>query len=342
MRDPLRAPPAAAQAAARHEPLEGLRPEWDELLAGSQADGPFLTWEWIEAWTRHLLPGGEPGALAVRRGGRLIGVAPLMPETRRAWGLLEVPGLKFLGTGIAGPDYLDVIALRGLEPQVAGAVASAVAGDAGWLEMGQVREGPAVADGVAGLLARRGWTVAGRTLNVCPYIPLEGSSWESYLADLGREHRYGIHRKLRRLDRTFAVSLRIAASHDERRQALRHLLDLHGKRWETRGGSDAFGGRALEDFHEEFTRRALDRGWLRLLTLSLDGMPAASLYGLSYKGIFYFYQSGLEPRFARHSTGLVIMAHAIQAALKEGAREFDMLHGAESYKFHWARRTRAI
>jgi CelD/BcsL family acetyltransferase involved in cellulose biosynthesis len=29
------------------------------------------------------------------------------------------------------------------------------------------------------------------------------------------------------------------------------------------------------------------------------------------------------------------MAHTIQEAIKEGAREFDLLRGVESYKFSW-------
>jgi CelD/BcsL family acetyltransferase involved in cellulose biosynthesis len=36
------------------------------------------------------------------------------------------------------------------------------------------------------------------------------------------------------------------------------------------------------------------------------------------------------------------MALTVQAALDEGAREFDMLWGVEPYKFLWAREARAL
>jgi CelD/BcsL family acetyltransferase involved in cellulose biosynthesis len=87
---------------------------------------------------------------------------------------------------------------------------------------------------------------------------------------------------------------------------------------------------------------ALERGWLRLYVLRLDGRPAASLYGFKYGPVFYFYQSGLDPSFEKQSVGLVIMGLAIQKAIEEGAEEYDFLHGGESYKFLWARGTREL
>jgi len=80
---------------------------------------------------------------------------------------------------------------------------------------------------------------------------------------------------------------------------------------------------------------ALARGWLRLFVLRLDGKPAASLYGFRYGGVFYFYQSGFDPAYAKHSVGLATMALSIKAAIEEGAEEYDLLRGDEDYKFHW-------
>ncbi len=53
------------------------------------------------------------------------------------------------------------------------------------------------------------------------------------------------------------------------------------------------------------SRLALDRRWLRLFVLRLDGVPVAALYGFLYQRVFYFYQSGYDPRYSKHSVGLV-------------------------------------
>jgi len=45
---------------------------------------------------------------------------------------------------------------------------------------------------------------------------------------------------------------------------------------------------------------------------------------------FYFYQSGFDPTYERSSVGLITMGLSIQAALEEGACEYDLLHGEGS------------
>ena len=128
----------------------------------------------------------------------------------------------------------------------------------------------------------------------------------------------------------------------ERREALEALVALHTRRWQERGGSEAFGSPRLLAFYDEASRLALQRDWLRLFILRLDGKPAAVLHGYRYGPKFYFYQSGFDPSFAKESVGLVTMGLTIRHALEEGATEYDLLHGAEPYKFHWADRVHEL
>jgi CelD/BcsL family acetyltransferase involved in cellulose biosynthesis len=48
------------------------------------------------------------------------------------------------------------------------------------------------------------------------------------------------------------------------------------------------------------------------------------------------YLSGLDPSAEFCSPGVLILHHAIEQAIREGAREFDMLRGTESYKYDWS------
>jgi CelD/BcsL family acetyltransferase involved in cellulose biosynthesis len=323
------------------EQMERLRPEWDDLLADSDSSTIFLTWEWLSAWADLLLP-GQMALLVAREGRRLIGLAPLVQERGRLLGILPFSRLRFLATGTVGSDYLDAVLRRGHEEAAAAILADQVAARNATFEMGQLRPEAAGADRLARRLASHGWSVSERAINVCPFIPLAGMTWEGYLAGLGSEHRYNVKRRLRNLHRDFRVDFQIAADEAARIEALEHLMALHRQRWSARGWSDALGDPAVDRFHQVATRRFLQRGWLRLFTLRLNGEPAAALYGFRHGPIFSFYQSGLDPRFSRHSVGLVLMALCIQEALKEGASEFDMLHGGEEYKFLWAKRTRPL
>lgn len=312
-----------------------LRQEWDDLLATSPANCLFLTWEWLYTWWKHLGGRRRLHLFLVRNRGELAGIAPLAQRPPILRRLLPFPALEFLGTGTVGSDHLDVIAGSGKEHPVSEALASAWDGTSLALELAQVNRTASLAAALVHRLEHRGWAFRDSATELCPVIDLAGHSWESYVGTLGSAHRYNFQRRLRNLEKRFKTRLELAHTEAERRLALETLVALHTHRWDARGGSDAFGSRALLSFHDEVTQLALERGWLRLFVLRLDGKPAAALLGYRYGQTFSFYQSGFDPAFAKDSVGLVMMGLAIRWAIEEGATEYDFLHGAEPYKFHW-------
>jgi CelD/BcsL family acetyltransferase involved in cellulose biosynthesis len=326
----------------RPEEFVALRGEWTELLDDSAANTLFLTWEWLHTWWTHLGGDRRLSLITVRSAGRLLAIAPLAQHSWRPSALQFVPQLELLGSGDVGSDYLDLIVRRGAEPAVAAALGEELVARRALVQLPQLANGHSVAAGVASLLQRRGWQLRIARTDVCPYIALEGHTFDSYLATLGSSHRYNFRRRLRQLQRGFDVQFRCITTEEDRREALATLVSLHNGRWTPRGGSTAFYEPDLLAFHDELGRLTLDRGWLRLFVLSLDGRPAAALYGFAYRGKFYFYQAGFDPACARYSVGLVTMGLSIEQAVAEGLSEYDLLHGDEQYKFLWARASHAI
>jgi CelD/BcsL family acetyltransferase involved in cellulose biosynthesis len=320
--------------------LERLRGEWDALLAASRSDSLFLTPEWLLTWWRHLGGGRRPALYAVRCGDRLAALAPLAAASGRR--LPPAPALGFLGTGAVGSDDLDVVVRAGAEHAALAALADHLDRERRLVELAQLPRVGSAAALLAGLLERRGWRALERVTGVCPWIDLADRSWEDYLAGLGASHRANFRRRLRKLERRFDLRFEQVADPGRLGPAFDAFLRLHLARWDGRGGSDALGDPAVAGFHRELTRRALERGWLRLYLLHLDGRPAAALYGFLYRGRFLFYQSGFDPAFAAWGVGLVTMGLAIRAAIADGARAYDLLHGAEPYKFLWASRSREL
>jgi CelD/BcsL family acetyltransferase involved in cellulose biosynthesis len=323
------------------EGFRALEPEWNALLAKSRADCVFLTWEWLFTWWKHFHPGRELAIIAVRDGAELVGIAPFMLRTSRFAGL-SFRSFEFLGNSTVGSDYLDVIVDERRRLDVLRALGDHLDGAGVRLDLAQLARGDADALTMAAALARAGWRRIEMQTHVCPFIELRGQTWPSYLETLGRAHRANLRRRLRQTGGKFQVTFTRAETADERRGALRALIRLHLARWRERGVSEAFATPALVAFHDEITQRALERGWLRLYVLALDAVPVASLYGLRYGRVFSFYQSGFDPAFAKWSVGLITMGLAIEQAIAEGAEEYDLLHGDESYKFLWAREQRQL
>jgi len=339
----MRAAPPATGPGLRVEAVDTnwgltmLRPQWNALLRASAADGPFLTWEWIHAWWTHLAGDSALRILAVREGDDLIAVAPfrVVPHPMPWFSSIE-----FLATGHAGSDYLDLVVRDGREDEAVRAIADFLETQRMTLRLDHLPE-DSLGARLAGRLSDEGWVSSSTPDGVCPRIPLTGHTWDSYLATLGSAHRANVRRRLRGIEQQL-TRFELVTSDTVRARALEALAGFHQQRFKEQGGSSAFFTPAVRAFQEEATRRALDRGWLRMYVLWLNGEMAAVMYGFFYNRQFYFYQHGFDDRHSRHSIGLVLMALTIRAAIDEGAEAFDLLWGTEGYKSLWARDARTL
>lgn len=322
--------------------FEALETEWRELLADSAADPLFLSWEWLFAWWCHLGAGRRLRIVAVRDCARLIAVAPLVVRARALRRLQPFETLEFLGTGTAGSDYLDLIVRRGYEAPALREFHRHFDDSATNLEFSHTAADDSLSAQLAQRLGRAGWAHVAETIETCPVIDLAGHDWQSYLETLGSSHRYNVRRRFRKLEKTFDACFEVATDEAQRAAFFADLVRLHHLRRDTLGGSDGLEGESMIAFHDAFTRLAQARGWLRLYRLSLDGAAVASVYGFQLGAQFYFYQSGFDPAFGKFSVGLLVLAHSIRAAIEEGASTYDLLHGNESYKYHWASSERSL
>ena len=182
-----------------------LENEWNTLLQSSDSDCLFLTWDWLFTWWKHLADGKRLSILALRSGADLVALAPLCASAPVLSRGQILPALQFVGAGSVGSDYLDIIAQPGYESTAAHAFANKMDEHRLPLQLTQLRRGEAASYRAARALDRKGWSRVESAINVCPYIPLDGCSWNSLLASLGAEFRYGINRKWKRLHRDFTV-----------------------------------------------------------------------------------------------------------------------------------------
>jgi serine acetyltransferase/CelD/BcsL family acetyltransferase involved in cellulose biosynthesis len=323
--------------------LSDLTDEWTELLEHSGQDCLFLTPEWLATWWRCFeRDDWTLRLMTVRRQSQLLGIAPLFSRARTVGGVFRHRSTEFLGTGVIGSDYLDLIARRGEEESVRVAMTDYFSHAKPLLTLSHLPARSAEADGMVNELEMTGWHVKRSVIESCPYITLKGHTWESYLDSLGANHRYNFTRRLKNLRKVGVVEFDVVEKEDRRREALQAFMALHAVAWLDRGGSQAMQTARELAFHEAFSRTALDRGWLRLFLLRVDGRPVGGLYGFRRGPRFYFYQSGFDPAWRKHSVGLVTMGLAIKHAIAEGAEEYDLLHGTEAYKFRWANETRDL
>ena len=299
--------------------LEAVRDDWTRLA--DAAGNPFSTWEWASVWWRHYGAGREQLVRSCRNGeGRVVTILPLYLARR---GPLRI--VRMIGHGPA--DQLAPVCAPADRPLAAAALRRA-------LDDGIARWDVAMLDRLPGedrwpeLL---GGEVERRESS--PLLDAGGAGFEDWVRSQSRNFREQVRRRERRLARSHDLAFRLCDDPERFDADYDTLVALHRARFGERSRSFDPPRDAL---HREFGRAALDRGWLRLWTLELDGRPAASWLGYRMGGIEWYYQAGRDPSLERESVGFVLMVHTIREALDEGMREYRLLLGDEPYKARFA------
>jgi CelD/BcsL family acetyltransferase involved in cellulose biosynthesis len=321
--------------------LGELAPEWDELVASSSTPTVFLSWSWVSAWFDTL---GSDHRIMVATArepttGRLVGLAPLAVEMRRAGPLPSHRALVMVGSRPAAADHLDLVARTGHE-HVISVLWSAVNAVGDWdvVDLDGLRPGANVVDAV--LSDGRGGGVSVR-LSPCPFLVLP-ATWEEYESGLGRNLRQNLRRYRRRMESELAGTVveRQVAGADEAETTLLQLAELHRRARRKGLRAVAFADEGMVEFHRRVVRSLADEGLLRMHRLDVADRPVAIIYCIRDGAIVSFYQTGYDLDLARYGPGRHIMAWAIRSAIEEGATGFDFLRGDEQYKAGWGAQAR--
>jgi CelD/BcsL family acetyltransferase involved in cellulose biosynthesis len=291
--------------------------------------------------------------MLIHDGERLIGLAPLLRRRHFYRRLIPFQRLEPLGSGepeadAIRSDYLNVIAERGAEKEVANALVTALTGGTvgRWDEFVMpMMDGEAKLPGLlTDALRRQGVTASCIVTGAAPYIPLP-PTWDAYLKELNPSRRYYVTRSLRAFGRWAGGTAKVhyRSSRSELEEGKRILVQLHHKRWEGVKGAGVFRSPRFLAFHDAVLPRLLDEGALEMMWLSVRGRPLAALYNLVWNDKVSFYQSGRTTQVPNNvRPGIVLLAQAIRGAIEARRREFDFLAGVSPYKTQLALASRPL
>jgi CelD/BcsL family acetyltransferase involved in cellulose biosynthesis len=181
------------------------------------------------------------------------------------------------------------------------------------------------------------WSDELQTGDVCPVLRLNGGDIAGSIptAQMAKLRYYR-----RRAEQRGSVSFQMA---DESNwpELLEDLLELHGRLWNRRGQSGVLADTAVARFHHAVAPELLRAGLLRLYRMVIDGRAVASLYLLMHRLRACYYIGGFDPEFGDLSPGTLLIGHAIEHAMADGAIGFDFLRGREGYKYFWGAEDRS-
>jgi CelD/BcsL family acetyltransferase involved in cellulose biosynthesis len=292
------------------EALKAIAPAWLALCRT-----PFQTPMWLLPWWRNF-GSNDLTVIVSREGDRIDAIAPLYilrdDESDESLGM-------FLGTGIS--DYLDVIGDASLVIEEMCKL-NCQLWDLQQLQPSSSMLTAALPDGFSENVEDQ---------EACPVLPLSGKTFES----IGSTHFQKKLRYYRRaLERSGEVRIETPTA-ENLDDLLTALFDLHAARWKRRDLPGVLADDASQSFHRDAARRMLDAGMLRMYATRINDRVVAVFYGFALNGIVYYYLSGYDPELEKSSIGTILVAHAVEQAVRDGATAFDFLRGAEEYKYAW-------
>ncbi len=311
-----------------------LRTEWNALLHESVSDVPFLQYDYLKTWWKHL-GGGEwkqPARLAIitaREGEALVGIAPCFvtlhdnKQTLLLLGSFEISDfLDFIVKAADAPQFISGL-LEYIRTDLAQKLAIEVLDFYNLLD-----QSPSLAL-LAQAAEKMGLKSEQEQLQHSPYIRLSGD-WDTYLAGIDKKQRHEIRRKMRRAEESeFAVTWHVVESEKQLKEESEVFLELMNQDKD----KQAFLTPQMRVQMKEIMRSAFDNGTLQMAFLMVNSSYAAAYLNFDYQNRIWVYNSGLDYDYMDYSPGWVLLGHLLRWANENGKTEFDFMRGSEDYKY---------
>lgn len=314
--------------------MADLQAAWVSLLERIPDHHLFHTWAWLATWHRHHPHAGELYLLAARdSAGELAGLLPLRRVVQRV-GPVRVRTLVPLYFRPAA--HLTVIAPASDQPAVLGAFLDYLAAYPADWDAIHLDGFDATDEMVAQIAAGPGKMLRRPPIEI-GLITLP-DKWKTYeMGHLSGNRRRNVRRLERRIARDHPdVAYRQATTPDETASMLGELFEYNRRRWNEAGVKSSFDDDRFVAFNEEIAPLALERGWLRLYRLEIDGEMVAVNYCLAYNGLLCGYQTTFNPDWGEYRPGTLIFVHVVKEAIREGLGAVDMLRaGGYDWKNTW-------
>lgn len=157
------------------------------------------------------------------------------------------------------------------------------------------------------------------------------TSYDDWLAALGKKQRHEVRRKRRRFEEEFgAIEIR------------RHTGDAVDVFCEMHRLSAGEKGQFMTEPMVEFFTELVESAGASIHLLTCDGVARAAAFGFETSDGYYYYNSAYDPAAAMASPGIVLFSTMIEAEIQRGATVFDFLKGDEPYKFRHGAQPRQL
>lgn len=296
--------------------------KWQDLNRRCTNGTAFQTPAWQYATARPFIRAGRYRLLTISNDDQIVGTLPLQLSRT---GVLETPGSMI-------SDYIEPLVLPQKSAIIWSAICQALSRvpglDPDRVILNNCRLDHVNVDALHRSANDHGFVVDIEQIATAARVPL-ARSWDDYLASLGGHDRKELRRKMRNAQTKAGAELVVS----QKGENIQWALDKTFEFMNLSGGAKAI--KARWTYRPIFRRVAgemVRSGRLCVYMLRLEGKEAAGLISFNSKEGPMLWAAGFDPAMSKLSPGMVLMGMAIQRAIGDGAKYFDLLRGMSRYK----------
>jgi len=319
------------------ERLAALKPEWDALFAEQGERGSvFMSHSWYDCWWMHFRGGSELFVLVVRKGGRAVGIAPLMRRWLNLHGL-PVRAVCFMTNG--NSLHNDFLVHEPDRDEVLRELSRYLCEERGSWNLLQFHHVPADSPNCSALVERLSRCRIPFHLSPTydsPYLEV-GGGWQQFISSRSQRARKTLRNIGNNLWRCGEVEVSEVKSYKEFLLVREGILQVARNSWTQRVG-DSLAHPVNSAFFDDLARHAAQAGWLSLWLLWLDGRIIAFEYHLRGCGKQHALRASFDEEFRRLSPGAFLEAEILKRLFDEpgGVLRFDFGGSFDDYKKRWS------
>lgn len=306
------------------------RREWNELLANSNADQLFLSWEWQHTWWQiFAMPNQMQLRLLVATDEKnnLVGIAPLYLSTIATAKFIKVRRLQFIGNcwrtrDTMRTEFLDFISAKDKSAEIIRAMFTYIKNSNEWDEFVLVNlrtdsETYRILTNESALPA----CYVREAEKYPSYFLNTDSDFNGYLNSLGKNTRLRIFNRRKILESLGQITFRI--DHQNIDHNFELLNRLHSLRW----GYPAFLNQRLE-FNKSVANLLANRNGLCFSILSISNKPVSIQYNYELVNHIYNIQAGFDQSIhSKIAPGYLHFGYALEQAFNSKTTCYDFLAG---------------
>ncbi|QUW23292.1 GNAT family N-acetyltransferase [Sporosarcina sp. Marseille-Q4063] len=304
------------------EQLEQYRDDWSSILEENQNTNPFIEFEWINEWWKHLGGNKQIEIMGIRKDEEIIAFFPFLYDK----GLL---GYKYFFMSFGQANYMDVVAYHDMLDDSLKFVLDEIIHEKKNVVFylhGLLESSITPASLEMYLQSRNSKFSVHRVIT--PYIDLKKITLEEYMEKRQRLHR--LDRREKRLHENGNVEF-LRSSPEE----MDYIFKLHDKRWEKRRDTSGFTNEKEKEFYRSLAKITSGSLKTQIDSLYINDTMIAFNYGFNCRGRYLGYVLGYDDDFETFSPGRILEKEKILQCKYGNERVFDLSIGYETYKFEW-------